>query len=238
MRAGEHPRQIGADDVSADQHEQPRGEVFAVMRRRAPTVAQPLQQKIHPGGTGKILRAAGRPPLLPGVSRKACQPAQQFGHPASTPGSGAVDRRTNGGAVNRRSVSSNGCAVCGHHGSATRAGKRARNSLLRTWACSAVAFGTSNGLRVTCLTRAVTTTAQRGRPCRVVARRRRRRHRLVALVGLTCVMGQHPGHDLVLVRRQIHLRGGQMKCPSTHCTSANVNSGSRTMRAAALCRRS
>ncbi|WP_143663000.1 hypothetical protein [Streptomyces bobili] len=33
VRAGEHPRQTGTDDVSADQHEQPRGQVFPVMRR-------------------------------------------------------------------------------------------------------------------------------------------------------------------------------------------------------------
>ncbi|MFH8446880.1 hypothetical protein ACH4D3_37420 [Streptomyces sp. NPDC018026] len=33
VRAGEHPRQSRTDDVSADQHEQPGGQVFPVMRR-------------------------------------------------------------------------------------------------------------------------------------------------------------------------------------------------------------
>ncbi|WP_216825613.1 hypothetical protein [Streptomyces sp. P3] len=33
VRAGEHPRQSRTNDVSADQHEQPRGQVLPVMRR-------------------------------------------------------------------------------------------------------------------------------------------------------------------------------------------------------------
>ena len=164
MGAGEHPRQAGPDDISADEHQHTRGQILRVASCGPSLLAQPPRRKLHPARPGVIFDAAGQPALLPGVPGKRGKPAQQLGHPAPSPGARGRDRGTNGGDVNRARVSSSVCAVDGHHGSVGRGGKCARNWLFFARAWAFVEFATVSGLRATCLATAtvVTRTARTG----------------------------------------------------------------------------
>jgi hypothetical protein len=91
--AGEHPRQAGADDVAADQHEQPGRQVGRVVRRRLAGRRQPLRRQADPARSGMLLGAAGQPTGLPRIPGERRQPVQQLGHPAPPAGPGGGRRR-------------------------------------------------------------------------------------------------------------------------------------------------
>ena len=94
--AGEHPWQAGADDVAADQHEQPGRQVCRVVGRRLAGRRQPPRRQADPARSRMLLGAAGQPTGLPRVPRERRQPVQQLGDPAPPAGPGGLGRRDEG----------------------------------------------------------------------------------------------------------------------------------------------